>query len=555
MNDVNVAEILYEQHQLSNSLASRMNVESEINPDDMLFDFLVRSVFPTDHPRAIEAYFNGGADCAQRFATLCREHLESEPKNILEFASGYGRVTRHIKKLFPNTLWTCSDVHQKAVDFTHGTLGVDAFLSPTRPEDLTITHRFDVVFALSFFSHMPRETFGRWLECLLNAVAPGGILVFTTHGTISVRNMKLGGLDGDFDERGFFWDTHSDQRDLDSRDYGTSAVTLAYVARALKSSPIADLIRFQQAFWWNHQDLYVVRNAGGHNGPKGCGGITIKHDQPEKGIHKDLEIGMRMPMENWLDLNKSLCFERPELSKYVSPFPPPHLMQNVSGLTSEVDFAAHGVTIYRAIQDANPKPLADYRSILDFGCGCGRLARMFKGHPGKVTGCDIDARHIDWINGHLPYMVAVRTAPAAPLPFESDSFDGVISVSVFSHLDERTQKLYLAELARVSTRGAELFLTTHGERALERAINDDRIFEMLGIFSADLERAKGSMLEGRHSFILQPTGHLTTDHYKYGITFIPQSYIRQVWTEFFDVGAVIKGAIYDFQDIVVCRKR
>jgi SAM-dependent methyltransferase len=259
MNDVNIAEVLYQQRQLSNSIASRMNVESEINSDDMLFDFLVRSVFPTDHPRAIEAYFNGGADCAQRFATLCREHFESEPETILEFASGYGRVTRHIKKLFTNTLWTCGDVHQRAVDFSRGKLGLDAFRSPTRPNDWTVTRKFDVVFALSFFSHMPDATFGAWLERLLETVSPDGILIFTTHGAVSLRNMKAGGLNAVFDDNGFFWDSNSDQRDLDSTDYGTSVVTLSYVNRLLKPLRNSELIRFQQAFWWRHQDLYVVR--------------------------------------------------------------------------------------------------------------------------------------------------------------------------------------------------------------------------------------------------------------------------------------------------------
>jgi SAM-dependent methyltransferase len=268
-----------------------------------------------------------------------------------------------------------------------------------------------------------------------------------------------------------------------------------------------------------------------------------------------MELGVRMPMEAWLDLNERLCFETPELSNYVSPFPPPHLMQIVSGLTSPADFAAHGVTIYRAIQDASPKPLIGFGNILDFGCGSGRLGRLFKGHPGKITGCDIDGRLVDWINGYLPHMTAVRTDPAAPLPFEDGSFDAVISVSVFSHLDEDTQKLYLAELQRVSARGAYLFLTTHGERALTRAVSEDRIFDMLGILHADLNRAATGMSEGHHNFILQPAGHLTSEHYKYGITFIPESYVRRVWTEFFDVAAIVGGAIHDFQDIVVCRKR
>jgi hypothetical protein len=58
------------------------------------------------------------------------------------------------------------------------------------------------VFALSFFSHMPDATFAAWLERLLSAVKRGGILVFTTRGAISLRNMKAG--DANFNEDGFY---------------------------------------------------------------------------------------------------------------------------------------------------------------------------------------------------------------------------------------------------------------------------------------------------------------------------------------------------------------
>ena len=269
---------------------------------------------------------------------------------------------------------------------------------------------------------------------------------------------------------------------------------------------------------------------------------------------EDLKLGMRMRTEDWLDLNGRLAFTGDHYLEHVAPFPPQELMHNVSGLDSEQDFAAHGVAIYRAIQQASPKPLADYPTIFDFGCGCGRLARMFKGHPGQVTGCDLDGRHVDWINGHLPFMRAVQTRPNAALPFTDASFAAVISISVFTHLDEASQDFYLAELARVSESGAYLFLTTHGERAMERALTEERIFAMLDIPSANLQKASAAMTEGKHHFVLQ-SGHLTTDEFKYGITFIPSSYVRRRWSEYFEIVDIVSGGIHDFQDIVVCRKR
>lgn len=54
-------------------------------------------------------------------------------------------------------------------------------------------------------------------------------------------------------------------------------------------------------------------------------------------------------------------------------------MHRTSGLDNDQHFAAHDGAIVRALAAASRKPLSDYRDLLDFGAGAGRLARMFKG--------------------------------------------------------------------------------------------------------------------------------------------------------------------------------
>ena len=93
----------------------------------------------------------------------------------------------------------------------------------------------------------------------------------------------------------------------------------------------------------------------------------------------DYQLGCQMSPENWVRLNRTDAFSDPTLNAYVSPFPPRELMQNVPGLVSEADFASHGADFFLAQSAVSPKPINAYRSILDFGGGCGRLARMFKG--------------------------------------------------------------------------------------------------------------------------------------------------------------------------------
>ena len=273
-----------------------------------------------------------------------------------------------------------------------------------------------------------------------------------------------------------------------------------------------------------------------------------------------LSLGCRMPVDEWVALNRIGVFRDRALRSFVSPFPPPNLMQNVSGLTTEEDFASHGADMYLALTAASPKPLTEYQSILDFGCGCGRLARMFFGHPHQVAGCDIDRRHIEWVQSVLGFMTAKVSAVHPPIPFAAGEFDCVISISIFTHLTEASQDEFLADLSRVTRANGYLFLTVHGRRAMDRALSEPRIRSMLDISDDLFASARSDFEADRHAFVLQQ-GHLTTtqgaegkvidEPFEYGISFTSEAYVRQHWSSWFDIVEYRSGAIHDFQDIVV----
>jgi len=232
------------------------------------------------------------------------------------------------------------------------------------------------------------------------------------------------------------------------------------------------------------------------------------------------------------------------------------------------------------LSSASPRPLTEYRHILDFGCGCGRLARLFKGHPRNVSGCDIDWRQVEWVKENLDYMDVRLSSVNPPLPYADDTFDCIISISIFSHLNEKSQDLFLKELHRISEPGCHLFLTVHGKVALDRSLQENSARDMISVDDALFHKACDEFSEGKHAFILQH-GHLTnlkgnqsvlnrlkkwvgkpmsqpsfasqiiTDHYEYGITFIPEEYLRTHWAKWFNVVDYIPGGIGGWQDIVV----
>jgi SAM-dependent methyltransferase len=266
-------------------------------------------------------------------------------------------------------------------------------------------------------------------------------------------------------------------------------------------------------------------------------------------------LGIKGDLDAWIKLNEIDAFQSVVAGDGVAPFPPASLMHRTSGLDNNSDFAAHGATILRALAAHNAQPLGDYRSVLDFGVGVGRLARLFKGFDGRYAGVDIDGLTVDWVKESLPWVDAHKTEPRQPLAFPDSTFDAVFSISVFTHMNEPDHLFYLDQLRRVAVPGARLFITVCGERVLQRAEDETAVLQMLAMPPGGLDAARAAWRADAGFVFVRQEGHLTSSAYEYGITFISTAYIKQRWSEYFDLEAVAVGAIHDFQDIVVLRRR
>ena len=152
---------------------------------------------------------------------------------------------------------TVSDVVSDAVAFAQQALGAAGFVSTARPQDLAWPQRHDVVFVLSLFSHLPRATWGAWLARLWDMVAPGGVLVFSTHGTEAARRAGVA-LDGE----GYFFAPSSESHAIDAQEYGTAFSDEGFVrARLAEHAGDATVLRFAPTWFWHHQDAWVLGRA------------------------------------------------------------------------------------------------------------------------------------------------------------------------------------------------------------------------------------------------------------------------------------------------------
>jgi SAM-dependent methyltransferase len=147
------------------------------------------------------------------------------------------------------------------------------------------------------------------------------------------------------------------------------------------------------------------------------------------------------------------------------PLPPDELIAQVSGIRVAEEFIAGGAVgrdVITAVLAGNGVRVAELGAMLDFGVGCGRVARHWAGLDVDVQGCDYNPELVAWCRRNLPHVTARSNGLDPPLPYEDERFDLVYALSVFTHLTESRQRSWIAELRRVTRPGGLVLFTTHG---------------------------------------------------------------------------------------------
>jgi SAM-dependent methyltransferase len=180
-------------------------------------------------------------------------------ERVLDFGSGYGRLTRTlIHRMDPQRLWV-SDIYGDAVAWQTQAFGVNGVVSAPDPAAFDAPGTYSIVFAASVFSHFPDGLFQRWLTRLASLVRPEGLLAFSVHGVALAPEDVTIGPDGIGYAR---W---SESETLDPGIYGMSYVTEDFVRRAVGETCGAEAARNLRCFpraLFEKQDLYVVGGAG-----------------------------------------------------------------------------------------------------------------------------------------------------------------------------------------------------------------------------------------------------------------------------------------------------
>lgn len=137
-----------------------------------------------------EFYKKSGEETAAFLADLVDRYVhDASPLRILEWGCGPARVIRHLPPLLARSSRICGcDYNSASILWCEDNIpGIEFFRNSLRPPLAFDAESFDLIYAISVFTHLS-EAIGRdWGAELLRIARPGGVVIATTHGDSILR--------------------------------------------------------------------------------------------------------------------------------------------------------------------------------------------------------------------------------------------------------------------------------------------------------------------------------------------------------------------------------
>ena len=131
--------------------------------------------------------------------------------------------------------------------------------------------------------------------------------------------------------------------------------------------------------------------------------------------------------------------------------------------------------------------------------------------------------------------IDVTIAPDPPTPFPPDSFDVVVTISIFTHFDELAQRKWLMELHRLLRPGGLLIASTHGPH--------------LTVNRPDMTSLEHDQLRNRGFVFRKGFGAFNDDS-----AFHTREYLESEWSSFFALLLFQPQGLVGYQDLSIWRK-
>jgi SAM-dependent methyltransferase len=219
-------------------------------------------------PEGVASYRERALNVIEQIEAALSESGRSydDVQSWLDFGCGYGRVVRFLVERVPSQRVTACDVVHEAVNFCASEFGVRPVYSTPSLRGLRLG-TFDFVYSISVLTHLNERNSRTLLGMFGESLAPGGIVLFTTHGQWSLDHPETYGpeyvarrreISRETRTRGAFFLSYPY---LGGDDYGMAWHTREYVEQTMLElhGEEVGLLLFEPQGLDGHQDVFAFR--------------------------------------------------------------------------------------------------------------------------------------------------------------------------------------------------------------------------------------------------------------------------------------------------------
>ncbi len=194
-----------------------------------------------------------------------------DPRSILDFGAGAGRVTRWIRAAFPDAAIDACDLREQDLAFCEEQFSARAWISGIVIENLQAPAKYDLIWLGSVSTHLSSTKTLELLDKMISWINPGGLVVMSFHGRYAFSRQNSGEyryiheeawnlISARYNETGYGYADYEGQN-----GYGISVTKPSWFAKVIEERPNVKLVLLTESAWDGHHDVLgvqVLRHSG-----------------------------------------------------------------------------------------------------------------------------------------------------------------------------------------------------------------------------------------------------------------------------------------------------
>ena len=189
-----------------------------------------------------------------------------QPSRVLDFPSGHGRAMRYFRAAWPNATIFAGDINKPGLEFCKSQFGAETFETFVDIGKTELPKDVDLIWCGSLLTHLDERRSKQLIHKFLDALAPNGLCLFTTHDRFYSRYVQI---ETPVMERGLWDDIMRDYYrtgygyavypGYEEIEYGLSMISPGWIFEQLHSRDDVTTLFHSEKAWHGQHNVTAVQ--------------------------------------------------------------------------------------------------------------------------------------------------------------------------------------------------------------------------------------------------------------------------------------------------------